>query len=412
MGLDLFLAVLGGAALIALALYFGLRARRVPEAPEAGAALRADLLAALSSQRQELTLALGQTQQGISSALNQQLGALTESNAQRLLELRTAVDSRLREIQSQNAAELEKMRHTVDEKLQTTLEQRLGQSFRLVGERLDQVLKGFGEMQALAAGVGDLKRVLSNVKTRGTWGEMQLGNLLEQVLTLDQYEANVATRPGSRERVEFALKLPGRDDGVPVWLPIDAKFPHEDYDRLLAAQDAADAAGVEVAARELERRIRVEAQSIRDKYIAPPHTTDFAILFLPTEGLYAEVIRRPGLCEALQRDCRVSIMGPTTLAAHLNALQMGFRTLAIEKRSSEVWRVLGAVKTEFAKFGEVLKRVKSQLSAAANTLDDAETRTRQMTRKLKDVEALPQDEAAALLPPSAEADDPERDERM
>lgn len=408
----LVLSILIGAALIAAALYFGLRARRARETPDAGAALRADLLAALSSQRQELTLALGQTQQGISSALNQQLGALTESNAQRLLELRTAVDGRLREIQSQNAAELEKMRHTVDEKLQSTLEQRLGQSFRLVGERLDQVLKGFGEMQALAAGVGDLKRVLSNVKTRGTWGEMQLGNLLEQVLTLDQYEANVATKPGSRERVEFALKLPGRDDGVPVWLPIDAKFPHEDYDRLLAAQDAADAAGVEVAARELERRIRLEAQTIRDKYIAPPHTTDFAILFLPTEGLYAEVIRRPGLCEALQRDCRVSIMGPTTLAAHLNALQMGFRTLAIEKRSSEVWRVLGAVKTEFGKFGDVLKKVKSQLSAAANTLDDAETRTRQMTRKLKDVEALPQDEAAALLPPSAEADDPERDERM
>ena len=406
------LAVLfAGAALVAAALYFGLRARRPADAGTDGAALRAELLAALSSQRQELTLSLGQTQQAITSALNQQLGALTESNAQRLLELRGAVDGRLREIQQQNAAELEKMRHTVDEKLQSTLEQRLGQSFRLVGERLDQVLKGFGEMQALAAGVGDLKRVLSNVKTRGTWGEMQLGNLLEQVLTPDQYETNVATKPGSRERVEFALKLPGRDEAGPVWLPIDAKFPQEDYDRLLSAQDAADAAGVEVAARDLERRIRLEAQGIHDKYVAPPHTTDFAILFLPTEGLYAEVIRRPGLCESLQRECRVTVMGPTTLAAHLNALQMGFRTLAIEKRSSEVWRVLGAVKTEFGKFGDVLKRVKSQLSAAANTLDDAETRTRQMSRKLKDVEALPQDEAAALLPP-AENDDPERDERM
>lgn len=399
---SLFLAILAGAALVAAGLYFGLRARAVPAAPDTGAALRADLLAALSSQRQELALALGQSQQAITSALNQQLGALTESNAQRLSELRGAVDNRLREIQAQNTAELEKMRHTVDEKLQSTLEQRLGQSFRLVGERLDQVLKGFGEMQALAAGVGDLKRVLSNVKTRGTWGEMQLGNLLEQVLTAEQYEANVATKPGSRERVEFALKLPGRDEAGPVWLPIDAKFPHEDYERLLAAQEAADAAGVEVAARELERRIKLEAQTIRDKYIAPPHTTDFAILFLPTEGLYAEVIRRPGLCEALQRDCRVSIMGPTTLAAHLNALQMGFRTLAIEKRSSEVWRVLGAVKTEFGKFGDVLKKVKSQLSAAANTLDDAETRTRQMSRKLKDVEALPQDQAAALLPPAAD----------
>ena len=399
---SLILAILAGAALVAAGLYFGLRARAVPAAPDTGAALRADLLAALSSQRQELALALGQSQQAITSALNQQLGALTESNAQRLSELRGAVDNRLREIQAQNAAELEKMRHTVDEKLQSTLEQRLGQSFRLVGERLDQVLKGFGEMQALAAGVGDLKRVLSNVKTRGTWGEMQLGNLLEQVLTAEQYEANVATKPGSRERVEFALKLPGRDEAGPVWLPIDAKFPHEDYERLLAAQEAADAAGVEVAARELERRIKLEAQTIRDKYIAPPHTTDFAILFLPTEGLYAEVIRRPGLCEALQRDCRVSIMGPTTLAAHLNALQMGFRTLAIEKRSSEVWRVLGAVKTEFGKFGDVLKKVKSQLSAAANTLDDAETRTRQMSRKLKDVEALPQDQAAALLPPAAD----------
>lgn len=400
---SLILAILAGAFLVAAGLYFGLRARAVPAAPDTGAALRADLLAALSSQRQELALALGQSQQAITSALNQQLGALTESNAQRLSELRGAVDNRLREIQAQNAAELEKMRHTVDEKLQSTLEQRLGQSFRLVGERLDQVLKGFGEMQALAAGVGDLKRVLSNVKTRGTWGEMQLGNLLEQVLTPEQYEANVATKPGSRERVEFALKLPGRDEAGPVWLPIDAKFPHEDYERLLAAQEAADAAGVEVAARELERRIKLEAQTIRDKYIAPPHTTDFAILFLPTEGLYAEVIRRPGLCEALQRDCRVSIMGPTTLAAHLNALQMGFRTLAIEKRSSEVWRVLGAVKTEFGKFGDVLKKVKSQLSAAANTLDDAETRTRQMSRKLKDVEALPQDQAAALLPPAADA---------
>jgi DNA recombination protein RmuC len=281
------------------------------------------------------------------------------------------------------------MRKTVDERLQTTLEKRLGESFSQVSQHLEQVLKGLGEMNTLAAGVGDLKRVLTNVRSRGTWGEVQLGNLLEQTLTAEQYARNVATRPGSRERVEYAIRLPGQDSAHVVWLPVDAKFPVEDYERLLAAQERADAPGMEEAGRALENRIRLEAKTIREKYVEVPHTTDFAILFLPTEGLYAEVLRRPGLADNLQREFRVSIAGPTTLSALLNSLQMGFRTLAIEKRSAEVWQVLGGVKAEFERFGTVLAATKRQLQTVANSIDQAETRTRQMSRQLRAVEALP-----------------------
>jgi DNA recombination protein RmuC len=299
------------------------------------------------------------------------------------------------------------MRKTVDEKLQATLEKRLGESFKQVSERLEAVHKGLGEMQTLAAGVGDLKRVLTNVKTRGTWGEVQLAALLEQTLTVDQYQKNVATVPGSNDIVEFAIKLPGNESGTPVWLPIDSKFPVEDYERLLGAQERADFAGVDEAVKAIDNRLKLEAKTIREKYISPPHTTDFAILFLPTEGLYAEALRRPGLADFLQREYRVSIAGPTTLSALLNSLQMGFRTLAIEKRSSEVWELLSAVKTEFGKFGDVLARTKAQLETVTKSIGQAEVRSRQMTRKLKEVEALPVPDAIKLL---GEFDAPEEDD--
>ncbi|MDL1861407.1 DNA recombination protein RmuC [Betaproteobacteria bacterium PRO7] len=334
----------------------------------------------------------------LAQLLQQQVADLGYAVRQQLVEVRQTLEARLQTLQQGNEAKLEQMRATVEEKLQTTLEARLGESFRIVSERLEQVHRGLGEMQGLAQGVGDLKRVLTNVKTRGTFGEVQLAALLEQVLAADQYAANVATRPGSSERVEFAIRMPGREDGRSVWLPIDAKFPAEDYERLLAAHEAADPAGVEAAAKALEARIRNEARTIREKYVEPPHTTDFAILFLPTEGLFAEVLRRPGLTEALNRELRVVIAGPTTLFAMLNSLQMGFRTLALEKRSAEVWQVLGAVKTEFAKFGDVLARLRAQLATASNTIEAAETRTRQMGRALKAVEALPAEQAARLLP--------------
>ncbi len=335
----------------------------------------------------------------LADTLTQRLQDMSEGNARRLNEIRTTLETQLAQLQQSNAAKLDEMRATVDEKLQSTLETRLGESFKQVAERLEQVHKGLGEMQNLAQGVGDLKHLLSNVKTRGMFGEAQLGALLEQVFAPDQYATQVATRPGSRNMVDFAVRLPGRgEDGAPCWLPIDAKFPNEDYERLLDAQQRADAEGAELAARGLEQRIRLEAKSMAEKYLEPPHTTDFAILFLPTEGLYAEVLRRPGLMEALQREHRVTLTGPTTLMAMLNALQMGFRTLALEKRSSEVWQVLGAVKTEFAKFGDVLAKVKNQTQTVLNTLDAAETRSRAMGRALKTVEALPQDKAAALLP--------------
>lgn len=313
---------------------------------------------------------------------------------ERFERLKNAVEGRLTAIQADNAVKLEEMRRTVDEKLHATLEQRLGESFKLVSDRLEQVHRGLGEMQTLAAGVGDLKRVLTNVKTRGTWGEVQLLALLEQILTSDQFAANVVTRPGSTERVDFAIRLPGREDGTPVWLPIDAKFPVEDYQRLMDAQDPASA---EEAAKAIDVRLRNEAKSIREKYVSPPNTTDFALLYLPVEGLYAEALRRPGLAETLQRDYRVSLAGPTTLAAMLNSLQMGFRTLAIEQRSAEVWAVLGAVKTEFGKFGEALAHTRKKLDEASNSIGKAETRTRQLSRRLKDVEALPVGEAERLI---------------
>jgi len=316
---------------------------------------------------------------------------------ERFERLKMAVEGRLTAIQADNASKLEEMRRTVDEKLHATLEQRLGESFKLISERLEQVHRGLGEMQSLATGVGDLKRVLSNVKTRGTWGEVQLSALLEQLLTVDQFAANVVTRPGSSERVDFAIRLPGKGDGAVVWLPIDAKFPIEDYQRLMDAQEKGEPALVEEAGRAIEVRLKNEARSIRDKYVAPPHTTDFALLYLPTEGLYAEALRRPGLADTLQREWRVSLAGPTTLAALLNSLQMGFRTLAIEQRSAEVWAVLGAVKTEFGKFGEALAHTKKKLDEASNSISKAETRTRQLSRKLRDVEALPASESEQLI---------------
>ena len=316
---------------------------------------------------------------------------------ERFERLKMTVEGRLAAIQADNAAKLEEMRRTVDEKLHATLEQRLGESFKLVSDRLEQVHRGLGEMQTLAAGVGDLKRVLTNVKTRGTWGEVQLSALLEQLLTADQFASNVATRPGSNERVDFAIRLPGKDDGAVVWLPIDAKYPIEDYQRLLDAQERADPVAVEEASRAIETRLKNEAKSIHEKYVSPPHTTDFAMLYLPLEGLYAEALRRPGLAETLQRDFRVSLAGPTTLAALLNSLQMGFRTLAIEQRSAEVWAVLGAVKTEFGKFGEALAHTRKKLDEASNSIAKAETRTRQLSRKLKDVEALPAAESEQLI---------------
>ncbi|MDE3129802.1 MAG: DNA recombination protein RmuC [Acidobacteriota bacterium] len=329
--------------------------------------------------------------------LEEQLARVQDQQRLAARETRETLEQRLEKLQQDNAAKLEQMRQTVDEKLHATLEQRLSESFKQVSERLEQVHKGLGEMQSLAAGVGDLKKVLANVKTRGVLGEVQLWILLEQVLTPDQYETNVATRPGSRERVEFAIKLPGRDSEGMVWLPLDAKFPTEDYQRLQEAQEAADPLAVEAAAKALEARIRLEARTIAEKYLEPPATTDFGLLYLPFEGLYAEVLRRPGLFEVLQRDYRVTVCGPTTLSALLNSLQMGFRTLAIEKRSSEVWKILGAVKTEFGRFGDVLAKTKAQLQTVANSIDAAEVRTRQIERKLRDVEALPEAESAPLL---------------
>ena len=345
-------------------------------------------------------------QKTLSDTLTMQLSNLSESNARRMAEVRQTLEAQLAQLQLSNAAKLDEMRATVDEKLQTTLHARLGESFKQVADRLEQVHKGLGEMQTLAQGVGDLKHLLTNVKTRGMFGEAQLAALLEQVFVPDQYAAQIATRPGSKNLVDFAIKLPGKsDNGEPLWLPIDAKFPNEDYERLLDAQQRADVVAADLAAKALEARIRLEAKSISEKYVEPPYTTDFAILFLPTEGLYAEVLRRPGLMESLQRDHRITLAGPTTLLAMLSSLQMGFRTLALEKRSSEVWQVLGAVKTEFGKFGDVLAKVKSQTETVLNTLSSAEIRSRAMGRVLRQVEALPEAQSAALLPVDKEADE-------
>lgn len=318
----------------------------------------------------------------------QRVGELTEQNAHKQDQLRKTLSEELEKLRVGNEQKLEKMRETVDEKLQGTLEKRLGESFALVSERLEQVQKGLGEMQTLASDVGGLKRVLTNVKSRGGWGEVQLARQLEDVLTSEQYGENVAVIPGSTERVEFAVKLPGTGDDVPVWLPIDSKFPQEDYERLLTAQEAGDVVAIEAAAKDLERALLAQAKLISGKYVEPPHTTDFGIMYLPTEGLFAEVMRRPGFVSRLQNEFRVTVTGPTTLTALLNSLQMGFRTLAIEKRSSEVWKVLSAAKTEFTKYGQVWEKLGKQLATAQNTVSEAGRRTRAVERQLRAVESV------------------------
>lgn len=358
-------------------------------------ALRQGLAADARLGREELAATLTR----FGGELQQRFDRLSDSTERRLAEARNSLDTRLQEIQANNAQKLEQMRATVDEKLHATLEIRLGESFRLVSERLEQVQRGLGEMQSLATGVGDLQRVLSNVKTRGIFGEVQLAAILEMLLTADQFAQNVATRPGSNERVEFAVRLPGPGDrrNESIWLPIDAKFPREDYERLLDAQQRADVQAAADAQMALERRIRAEARAVAEKYVAPPHTTDFAILFLPIEGLYAEVLRQPGLVEALQREHRVVLAGPTTLSAILSSLRMGFRTLAIEQRSSEVWQLLGAIKTEFGRFGQMLARTKKKLDEASNVIDSAGVRSRAIERKLRGVEQIDVEDARRLL---------------
>jgi DNA recombination protein RmuC len=331
------------------------------------------------------------------------LTELIDKNEARMEKVKEAVEKKLESIQKDNTEKLEEMRKTVDEKLHATLEKRLGESFKIVSERLELVHKGLGEMQTLASGVGDLKKVLTNVKTRGIWGEVQLGNLLEQILTPEQYEKNVITKKGSKERVEFAIKMPGKNETLLI--PIDAKFPQEDYQRLVEAYEQGNIALVEEAGKNLEARIKGEAKNIQQKYIDPPNTTDFGIMFLPYESLYAEVLRRPGLAELIQRTYRVTITGPTTLFALLNSLQMGFRTLAIEKRSSEVWVLLGAIKTEFNRFGTILEKTHKKLQEASNTIEDAAKKSRTIERKLKDVQGLPQAKAVKLLESSTEDDD-------
>ena len=366
------------------------------------AALRQALAEELARSRGEGA----EQQQRAAEALGARLSELTQRNEQRIGEMRATLDQQLRALQEDNAAKLEKMRETVDEKLQSTLTTRLDSSFKLVSERLEQVQRGLGEMQQLATGVGDLKRVLTNVKTRGTWGEVQLDNLLEQTLVPEQYARSVRVRPDSAEAVDFAVRLPGRGSGdAPVWLPIDCKFPREDYERLLDAQEQAEPDLVRATGAQLEKAVRIQAKSICEKYIVPPHTTDFAVMFLPTEGLYAEVIRRPGLTDALQRDHRIVVAGPTTITALLNSLQMGFRTLAIEQRSSEVWKLLGAVKSEFGKFAGILERAEKQITTVGRSLGDASRKTRTIERHLRGVETLSGPEAAGLLGDAANADD-------
>lgn len=359
---------------------------------------RLDLLReALGEDARKGRLESSEQQQRFSDTLSQRLNELTQRNELRIDELRATLESRLKELQADNTAKLEQMRQTVDEKLHATLETRLTESFGNVTAMLAQVHQGLGDMNKLAADVGGLQRVLNNVKSRGVFGEVQLAGLLEQVFAPDQYAANVATVPGSNERVEFAVRFPGSSADSVVWLPIDAKFPREDYERLLDAQEKADAEGARAAGDALERRVRLEAARIRDKYVSPPSTTEFAILFLPTEGLYAEVLRRPGLVDALQRDQRIAVAGPTTLLALMTSFHMGFRTLAIEKRSSEVWKTLGAVKTEFSKFGDVLDSVKSKLDQASTQIEKTGVRTRAIERRLREVESLPSEGEQGLL---------------
>jgi DNA recombination protein RmuC len=371
------------------------------EAAGAGTALRqeiGDVMARYAETNAQLHAAAANAQATELKAFGERLAHVSQASETRLDALRRTLEERLDVLRTENAQKLEQMRATVDEKLQTTLEQRLGASFRQVSERLDQVHKGLGEMQTLATGVGDLKRVLSNVKSRGTWGEVQLGALLADLLPASQYAQNVITRPGSKQPVEFAVRFPGRgEDNVPCWLPIDAKFPLEDWQRLQAAIERADADAVDASRRALDQFFKAQARMIRDKYVESPHTTDFAILFVPTEGLFAEAMSRPGLSDILQREFRVTIAGPTTLAALLNSLQLGFRTLAIERRSTEVWRVLGAVKTEFDRFGALLAKTRDKLVQVSNTLDEAGRKSTTIARKLRDVEALPEHEADRLL---------------
>ena len=382
------------------------------ESANAGTALRQEMgevMGRYAEASAQLQRTAASAQAAELKAFGERLAQLTQTSEARLDAMRRTLEERLDHLRAENAAKLEQMRATVDEKLQTTLEQRLGASFRHVSERLEQVHRGLGEMQNLATGVGDLKRVLTNVKSRGTWGEVQLGSLLADVMPSSQYAQNVATRPGSRERVEYAVRFPGRgEDGMPCWLPIDAKFPLEDWHRLQDAIERADPEAVEASRKALEQFFKVQARNIHDKYIESPHTTDFAILFVPTEGLFAEAVARPGLSDALQREYRVTIAGPTNLVAMLNSLQLGFRTLAIEKRSTEVWRVLGAVKTEFGRFGEILAKTKDRLDQVGRTLDEAGRKSTTIARKLRDVEALPQDEADRLLARAADGDEAER----
>ena len=361
------------------------------ELTQTAQALKGDVQGQLEAHTQQLRHQFSALQE----AVTQQLTGLVASSQNNAEALRGTLNERLAAIQGDNAAKLEEMRRTVDEKLHATLEQRLGESFKLVSERLEQVHKGLGEMQTLAAGVGDLKRVMTTVKTRGTWGEMQLGAIIDNVLTPAQYEKNVKTQPGSDELVEFAIRLPGRSDEQPVWLPIDSKYPVEHYQRLLDAQDSADKAAIASAGNAFEASIKFEAKKIFSKYVAPPYTTDFAVLYLPTEGLFAEVMRRPGLVEAVQNDCRVMITGPAYLAAMLSSLQMGFKTLAIEKRSSEVWGVLGQVKSEFLKFGAIVDQTRKSIDAAAKRFEQVDVRTRAIQRRLRDVQELPAPEVAA-----------------
>ena len=365
----------------------------------------------LERTERELRFEITESSRGGRQELTQNLATFQQTQVQQLALMQKTISDtlhqQLQQLQKSNSDKLDEMRRTVDEKLQTTLEKRLSESFKQVAERLEQVHQGLGQMHKLAQGVGDLQRVLTNVKTRGMFGEVQLEALLEQVLTTEQYSKQVETKPRSNQRVDFAVRFPGRggQDGAPVWLPIDAKFPREDYERLLDAHDRADAVAAEAAAKALETRIRTEAKSIAQSYLAPPHTTDFAILFLPIEGLYAEVLRRPGLMDSLQRDYRVTLAGPTTLLAMLNSLHMGFRTLALEQQASDVWKILGAVKTEFDRYGDWVEKVREQVQKASDTLDKADTRSKQMRIALRKVEALPEADTQALLPPLGEGSD-------
>ena len=374
----------------------------------------------MGRSRGEITLSLNSLSNSLISAINEmsklqhmqsdsidnRMAKLLDSNEQKLEAMRSSIEEKLKEIREDNNQKLEAMRATVDEKLHDTLEKRLGESFKIVSDRLEQVHRGLGEMQNLASGVGDLKKVLTNVKSRGIWGEFQLGNILEQILTPEQYFVNIATNKNSQENVEYAIRLPGKGgNGEEVLLPIDAKFPLEDYQRLAEASEKGDIASIEESAKQLENRIKTEAKRISDKYINPPYTTDFAIMFLPVESLYAEVVKRPGLLENLQEKYRINISGPSTMAAFLNSLSMGFRTLAIEKRSGEIWSILGAVKREFTKFGDLLDKTHKKLQEASNVIDKASKKSRTIERKLKDVEELPAEEAINMLEETASTED-------